>query len=319
MNAYALLAITSLLARNEQSVERLSTDYLFGIIFALAAALSAAMTQAVLSKPIMKSDISGVAFFTVLVGLVISGVLTFTTNWIYFLQPLNLIIIGLFATAGISQYGISRRFFYYSIRNLGANVTSPIITMTLTVGGVLLGILLLREHITSLMIIGIALVIAGGMLLEVRRAAGLRGGATRGGYAAAVSAGIIPAFGAVLISYGLSIYPHVIPSVFISFSAASIYFLLFVRPHSVTLLVRTSSKKSILAFIVAGVFALLAQLFRAGALNIAPVVLVIPFSASSNLFIPLLTWRLAKNVELFNLRTMVGIVIVTMGLILVSI
>lgn len=266
----------------------------------------------------MKADISSVAFLTVIVGMAISGILTIATSWVYFLKPLNLVIVALFATSGIFQYGVSRRFFYSAIRNLGANITSPIIMVTLTVSGVLAGALLLNERVAVLMVPGIALVIFGGVLLEARQAAGLRGGATRGGYLAAIASGIIPAFTAVMVSYGLSIYPFVISSVFISYSAAFFYFLFAVRVRSIGSLLKTSPKRSVIAFAFAGVIALTAQLFRTGALELAPVVLVIPFSTSSNLFIPFFTWQLAKDVELFNLRTMIGIVVITLGLIMIS-
>ena len=293
--------------------------YLLGILYAIISALCAALVQAVLSKPIIKSDSSSVAFFTVLVGLAASVILTLATSWIYFLEPLDLLIIAIFATVGVVQYGISRRLFYYSIRNLGANITSPIIMMTMTVGAVVLAAALLREKVTIPLLIGISFVIFGGLLLEGRLSAELRGGATKTGYMAAIGAGIIPAFTAILISYGLSIYPYVIASVFISYAAASVYYIVTMRTHSIALLFGKVPRKSIVAFISAGVVALAAQLFRAGALSEAPVVLVIPFLTSSSLFIPLFTWVLAKDVELFSLRTMLGIVIVTVGLILVTI
>ena len=267
----------------------------------------------------MSSDSSSVAFLTVLVGIVISAVLTILTGWTYFLQPVGLVVIAIFAAVGILQYGASRRTFYYAIRNLGANITAPIIMMTMMVGADILALVFLRERITGSMLFGIALVLVGGFLLEGHRAAGLRGGATGKGYIAAVAAGIGPAFAAVMISYGLSIFPHIIASVFISYTAASIYYLVSMRPESITSLVRVTPRKSMIAFLIAGVTAVGAQLFRAGALGTAPVVLVIPFLTASNLFIPLLTWALAKDVELFNPRTLLGIVIITIGLIFVAI
>lgn len=295
------------------------SNYELGILYAIVSALCAALTQAVLSRPIMKSDSSSVAFLTALVGLVISASLALLTSWTSFVKPLNILIIAIFAGVGILQYGLSRRSFYYAIRNLGANITAPIIMMTMMVGADVLALVFLHESITLLMVGGIALVLFGGFLLEGHRAAGLRGGATRKGYAAALGAGIAPAFAAVLISYGLSIYPFVIASVFISYTAASIYYLFSMRIGSIVKLVKVTPRNSMIAFIVAGVTALGAQLFRAGALSSAPVVLVIPFLTSSNLFIPVLTWMLAKEVEVFNARTMLGIVIVTFGLILVAV
>ena len=71
-------------------------------------------------------------------------------------------------------------------------------------------------------------------------------------------------------------------------------------------------------FSFAGVFAISTQIFRAAALNYAPVIIATPFLTSSNLFIPLMTWMIAKDVEVFNARTVLGIVIITAGLILVT-
>ena len=289
-----------------------------GIIMALFSAICAAATQATLSKPIVTSETRSVAFLTIIIGLVISGSLTFVTESLRFIQSLTPEILLIFAGVGLLQYGISRSTFYTAIKNLGANVTAPIVAVGISVGSILLALLVLREHLTEIVAIGIVTVITGMVLLEGRKAALLRGGNSRAGYVAAVIAATIPAFTTIMISYGLSIYHYVFASVFISFTTASVYYLATQGTRPIARLVRSSPRNSLILFSLAGVFAISTQILRAGALSYAPVVIATPFLTSSNLFIPLMTWMIAKDVEVFNARTVIGIVIITVGLILVT-
>lgn len=293
--------------------------YFLGIVLAIGSAICNALTQAVLSRPLIKADSSSVAFLTSLEGLVISGVLIIGSSGFSSVPKFpSSTAIAVFVIVGIVQYGISRRIFYHSIRNLGANITTPINMTATTLGGIALAVVLLSEKVTLPIISGVVLVILGALFLQAGRAAGMRGGATRSGYIAAIVSGVIPAFSAVLISYGLSIYPYVIAAVFISFIASSSYYLVVLKPRSLAKLLKVSTRKSVVAFLGAGLASLATQLFRAGALDIAPVVVVVPLLTASILFSPLFTQILAKDIEVFDLRTILGMIVVTVGLVLVT-
>lgn len=285
---------------------------------ALLAAISASASQAFLSRPILGADERAVAFLTVIIGLVISGFLTLLVTEVSGpIQPPSIIIILLFASVGTLGFGVGRPIFYKAIKNVGANVSAPLVTVVINVVSVLLAILILRETMTEVVALGIAAVVTGVLLLEGRKSATLREGSYKSGYASIVVSGTIAAFTLVMISYGVSVYHYFIASVFISFAAASVYYSVTLGAKPLVSLVRKTRGRSLFLLIATGVLATSAQLFRFGALSYAPVIIVTPFLYANSLFVPALTWVFAREVEVFNVRIVLGVTVITAGLILV--
>lgn len=157
------------------------------------------------------------------------------------------------------------------------------------------------------------------LLLEGVPSAIKRQGNAKWGYIAALSSGLIFGFTPLLIKIGLSNYHYFIVGTFMSYMTAMVGYGLAIKPHNISESIKTMPRYILFSYVIAGVLAVAAQLLRFGALSYVPVVLVAPVLASQPVFTLFMSHKLAKDFEIFKIRTITAISVVTIGSVFLSI
>jgi len=288
-----------------------------GIILALVSTLTFAASNSILSRPLMKSSPAAANFVGLVVGTILAAtaaILFGQFGSIYLLTPLVGVLLAL---VGLFHFNVSRLLNFTALKEIGANQTSPL-TSTQILYSVILGVLFLKETLTLAVGLGAALIAIGVSILKVGEGAKIRGGRNRRGLAAALSAGLIWGVSPVVVSYALSIYPDFLTATFVSYLFALVSYIPVVSYSNVTTNLAGSSGKTILLYSLSGIFLVTSQSLRFGALRFSPVVLVVPILATVPVAILFYTWLIAKEVEAFQRRTILSIVLCVIGTILVS-
>ncbi|MHB2036123.1 MAG: EamA family transporter [Nitrososphaerales archaeon] len=296
----------------------MATNDIFGIALALASAISFAGSTSVLSRPLTKSDPSSANFLGLVVGTAIAATVTLTFGQAGSLASISLTAIAIFAIVGLFHFNISRLLNFTAVKNIGANQTAPI-TATQIPYSVLFAVFLLGEKITFPIIIGVGLIIFGVTLLRAGAGANIRGGNAKAGYLAAASTGLIWGFTPILINLGLAYFHYFMAATFLAYSVALLSYLpVAIAKHS-TAKIRELPRITTYAYILSGALLVVAQLLRFGALSYAPVITVVPMLSIFPIFIIIFTWMIAKDIEIFQRKTILSIVLTTIGTILVSV
>jgi uncharacterized membrane protein len=160
------------------------------------------------------------------------------------------------------------------------------------------------------------LVILGATLISVTRVeepSGLR----IKGVIAGLGAALGHAIAAFLVKLVISEVGSPITAVFIAFVAASaVLAILFSRQQVRDQLLRLE-RRSLIPFIITGIFSAIAQLLRYTALAHSPLSLVEPVVMSTNaLFLVTFSFLINRSIEVFNLRVILGLILTVFGAIL---
>jgi DME family drug/metabolite transporter len=292
---------------------------LFGIALALGSAFCFAGNRAVGSGPLSArdSDPVFVNYMSLLVGVPIAFVAAAGSLQVFDLPMITLFAAVLFVAAGIFHFGLGRTLSYTSIKHVGANPTSALLT-TQALYSLVLAFLLLNETLNTGIVVGTLLIVFGILFMEGRLSAAKRGGVAKFGYIAALSAGLIFGITPVVIKAGLTSFHYYAAATLISFSAALLAYTLWVTPRRFAASVKKVPRSSMISYLVMGMFGISAQLMRYASLSMLPVVIVAPILATHPVFTVLLTSRLSKEKELFNARTITSILIAASGAVIVG-
>jgi drug/metabolite transporter (DMT)-like permease len=230
---------------------------------------------------------------------------------------LTALTIGIFAAVGIMHFAIGRQISYIAEKNIGANQAAPLIS-TQIIYSVILAIILLGETVTPELVVGAAMILGGSLLLEARASATKRGGTLRKGYIAAITTSLLFGISPLLIKWGLGMYDYYFGATFVAYAAAFLFYLLSRSTPKLVVSMKALPTYALIYYVIGGCLAAFGQLFRFSALTFAPVVIVIPILAAHPIFTILLTRGLARDYEVFHVRTIAAIFIVVVGTILVS-
>jgi len=94
-------------------------------------------------------------------------------------------IILVFAAIGIFNFVIGRQLSYEAVKNIGANQTSPLLSVQI-IYSILFAVLLLKEDVSVGTVLGSSLILIGVLLIEGVPNAIKRGGNAKWGYIAAL-------------------------------------------------------------------------------------------------------------------------------------
>jgi len=250
--------------------------------------------------------------------VIITGVATAGSLQGPSLLSLTILIIAIFAAVGIMHFAIGRQLSYVAEKNIGANQAAPLIS-TQIVYSVLFAFLLLGESVNLEIIAGTALILGGDFLLEAKTSATKRGGSVRKGYVAAILTSVLFGFSPLLIKAGLGLFDYYNSATFLAYVAALVFYVITRNSGKIILGVKNLPRYALIYYLIAGSLAAIGQLFRFSALTFAPVVIVIPILASHPIFTVMMTRGLARDYEVFHLRTVSAIIVVVAGAILVGI
>ena len=292
---------------------------LLGIALALGSAFCFAGNRAFGSGPlsIRDSDPVFVNYMSLLVGVPIALVATVGSLQFFDLAAVGAFALAMFVAAGIFHFGLGRTLSYTSIKHIGANPTSGLLT-TQALYSLLLAFLLLNEALNLGIIVGTLMILFGVLFMEGRLGAARRGGVVKMGYLAALSAGLIFGITPVVIKAGLASFPYFAAATLISFTTALAVYSLWVTPRYFVNSVRKLSRYSLASYLAMGVFGITAQLFRYATLTLIPVVVAAPILATHPVFTVLLTSRISREKEVFTARTIFSIILATLGAVIVG-
>lgn len=265
----------------------------------------------------MKSSPTAANFIGLVVGTALIGVIAVLSGQfssIFILPPLALVLLAL---VGLFHFNVSRLLNFTALKEIGANQASPL-TSTQILYSVVLGVLFLNERLTLGIGIGAVLIAIGVSILRVGEGAKIRSGRNRAGLVAGLSAGLIWGVSPVVISFALTIYPYFLAATFVSYLFALISYLPVVIYSKVQANLSSTPRRTILLYTLSGLFLVTSQSLRFGALTFAPVILVVPILATVPIVILVFTWLIAKEIEVFQRRTILSIILCVVGTILVS-
>ena len=296
----------------------MEAPYLFAIVLATGSSICFAGNRAFASRPLINSDTRVITYITLLTGVIASALAMAILGELRALLLASALVVALFGLVGIVHYAIGRQLSYVAVKNIGANATAPLLS-TSVLYSFILSVLFLHEILTYVLVIGTIFILVGVFILEIRSGALIRKGKYRAGLVAAITTAAIFGITPVVISFGLSIYDYYLAAVFISYAVATIIYTLTANtPTIVKSMVKTPST-GLIFFIISGFFASGAQLFRFAALSVAPVVFIVPILSTNPIFTILLTRLVAREFEVFTLRTIISMVLVVIGSALVTI
>ena len=228
-----------------------------------------------------------------------------------------------FVAAGLSGSLLARITLIKSVQTIGASRTSPIAASNVFFAS-LIAIILFDERLTALHVLGIVLVVAGVAVITWETSHDVDPGASLRERRSAL---ILPIVGAILLGFepifitlGLSGGTAVLPGVAIKAVAATVGFVLYLKLRTglPAELLRWSSHTK--WYVGAGLTSTIGIVTFFAALEVAPVVLVVPLVQTSPLLVVVLSaLLLPTHLERVTARLVAGALVVVAGAMLVSI
>ena len=234
---------------------------------------------------------------------------------------------GWFATAGVIHFIIGRYGNYRATRALGGAQSGPIQQVALLVS-LALAIVFLGERLTTLSIIGIALILTGPIVIarsaatkgEVRTRAGQKLDYVEGYFWSLVCAA---GFGSspLLIKYGLEGggIEASLAGGLASYSAATVVILVVILFPANIVQIRSIDIRNAGWFVATGVLVFISQMLLYMALALAPVSVVSAVQRTALVFRVIFSWMLNRDHEVLGASSLVGIGISALGVLAVTI
>lgn len=228
------------------------------------------------------------------------------------------------ALAGIIHFVLGRSSNYWSLKYLGANMASIVVALS-PVYTVLLGIFILGEHMTGNTALGCALIIIGPASLFWPEQRGTHENTDHGnkprlskkGIMASLLSGICYGITPLFIKLGLQQGGSALAGTLISYTTATLVLGTTMIHRGRREAVVHMERRALMWFALSGFFVALAQLFRYIALKLSPISIAGPLTATSPIFLLLLSFIVNRNVESFRFTVILGIILVVLGTIMV--
>jgi drug/metabolite transporter (DMT)-like permease len=319
---------------------------LLGSFLALLSAATFAFNNAALRRGVLSGSVVQALAITVPIGVPIFVVVAVATGGVEKLGQFPSAAIQLMALVGVLHFIGGRYCNYRSTRAIGANLSAPVIQLSLVVT-LILAIAVLHEQLTPLRILGIALVVLGPMFTrssgkkgeQVERVAGSENAAGTPtaaeikaqeptfsphyfegyvfGLLAAVAYGTTPIMVRMALDSagpGSSFVAGVI-----SYGAATIVIALSLLWPGQWRRVRATKPEAVRWFTFSGVFVCLSQMFIYMAYSIAPVSTVTPLLQLQLIFRLMFSRLLNPQHEVFGSGMALGTAVSLIGAVALSV
>jgi len=289
-----------------------------GTIFAISSALAFAGGQVLVRKATHQSEESfSATAFTVLVGAPIFVlILPLSGEW-QELWAFSGRVLALLAMAGIIHFVVARYLFFNCIRLIGANRTAAI-ARTNVIFSVILGVSLLGESVTVLLVIGAFLIMFGAVMVSVEKVENtFRVPAI--GVILGLSSALCASIATVLVRLAMVENSAAYAATFVSYLAAFVIiigFLLFGKQQRAQIFGQPGSILAVLSIV--SILILAGHTMRYMALELITVSVVAPLMATSAVFVFILSLVINRRIDVFNWKVLGGILLVTVGAFLVS-
>lgn len=249
---------------------------------------------------------------TVVGFMIFAPITILTTNF----GKINFEGVLMFLLAGILNPGLSRIFFYKSVGEVGAVLTSSITPSSPIISAIFAVIILQEEPWTGLWL-GIACIVVGSILIEI----GFHG---KNFNIRASSWLILPILASfttglndVVRKQALTLLSQPLFGTALAYIATLLlYMITFLFNGKLLPLINKNNFK---LFCKSGIFLALGQLFSFYALNFGKVLMVAPLIYTQPLFVFLLTITTLKMIENTTFKPLIGSIIMILGIVLLLI
>lgn len=295
---------------------------MIGPLLALFSGFSFALNNIFVRKGVYRSgeSFSPVAI-SLFLGTALFGLWLLISGEAVRLASLSWLGVGSLSAAGIIHFLVGRLFGFTGVRLIGANRAVPIQTCFIIVAA-LLGVLFLGEPMSVSLVLALLLVAGGIMLISTTGKSeteklNMPEGALAKGILATLAAALCWGVSPILVKIGLREVGSPVLATFISGAAATLVIgVALFYPRNSEKLSRLD-RASFLPFIVAAIAISLAQISRYVALDYSLVSVVVPLTGTNSLFIYPLSFLINRQIEAFNLRIIMGGIVITAGVFLI--
>ena len=294
--------------------------YELGILFAAVSTLALGSNKLAVRKTLFHMDESFATFVSIVMTLPIFGIPLLILGLGG--QAITPQVIAIFAVTGVTNYAVGRYFIWKSIANVGAN-RGNILAASQVVYAVAIAIVFLRQSIDLFSGSGVLLVLVGIIIISYG------GNSDRNFTPKQIRTGLI--FGLIgglawgiaqdLMQIGIQSYNNAVGATFFTYALSLIGVvpaLLIARGQSEKRDVLRINKRGLVLVIVAGLLGSAGQYFRYLALQIIPVTIVATINGTNPAITLVLSYLLIKEVEFIDRKTILGIVVSILGVVLVS-
>lgn len=292
---------------------------MLGVIFALVSSFSFSLNSVLARRGLARAAASAGAFVTVLIGVPMFLVAALVTGQLFNAGEVALTGYAQLAAAGILHFGLGRYCNYRAISAIGATRTGPVQALTIPYA-VLIAFLFLGETINPAMAAGIALVLAGPvMMVERPPVAAVRGASdTQPAFELRQAEGYLFA-GLSVGFYGTS--PILIRAALagttdlavfgglVAYTAAAGALMATLVVPARRELIGAMRFSTVRLFLGAGFFVFAAQMFRFVALSLSPVAVITPLMRTGAVFTLGLSWAINRHLEKITWRVVAGLFI----------
>jgi drug/metabolite transporter (DMT)-like permease len=302
---------------------------MLGALLAILAAATFGFNNVSVRRGVLSGSVGQALAITVPLGLPLFIIPAFLMGYLGEVGSITMFQWVTLGSAGVLHFVWGRYWNYRAVRAIGSNLAGSFTQIQLVMA-LSMAMIFLGEVLTVVKIIGIAMTLAGPMIIlytrhgspkKVEGPAGFKPKMIEGSISAVLAAtgyGLSP----VLVSAGLSGMGGFGAGVlggFVSYavSTAVVVIFLLVRPDQLRLALSTD-RTAAKWFVVSGVAVWLSQFFRYLALGIAPVTIVQPIQQLSVIFRMLFAWFLNRDYEVFDARAIIGIVVSFLGALLLA-
>lgn len=292
-----------------------------GLFFAVFSAFLLGSNKLAVRKSLLGMDESFASFIAILIAIPVFGLpLLIYGNGLGSIPPTAIVI---FAIAGILNFSLGRYCIWKSINAIGAN-RGNVMASSQVIYAVTIAILFLHQTVDFNQGIGIILVMLGILLISLRGMNGmfLSSQQVKIGTFFGVLGGLLWGVSQVLMQIGISLFKNATTATFITYLAAvpGVLPILYLAN-------KYSSKeggafridmKSLLFVIVAGMLGNFGLYFRYLSLQSIPLTIVSTINGTNPMITLVLSYILIRNLEYINGRTIVGLSLSVIGVILIS-
>jgi len=282
-------------------------------VLALLAALSFGLNLVTIRRNLVSGHVYVGVLISIVMGIPMYLLISLITRE-FINARLTLSTVIILVLAGILNFGVGRSLLYRSVQLIGANISGPIISSS-ALYSVILGITLLSEKPTINDFLGISSTLVGLTLITMR---GIKVIKSYKGLLYAFITSVILAITPILVKVGTVMLNAPILAVAISYTAVLPPYPALIVSRKFRKYVLHINNESLKYLTLAAITVNIAQLLRYISLSIGDVSSVVPIMSTYILFGIILSYIINRSLEDFNIKIVVGAILVVLGTTLIT-
>jgi len=305
---------------------------MLGVVLGLGSAVAFGANAIVTRRGVLRASSNYIATISIFIGPVFFLLAAYVKGDIYQIGQWPWQAYAFLALSGVIHFGLGRTWAYRSIQLIGSTRSYIVITLNPIVS-IALAMIVLKETIKPLMILGILFSLSGPLLTMVKEKTVAKGAQSKAnspgkeldrhtlylGMLYGMGAAIFWGSSAIFIKLGLESGGSPVAGSLIAYLAASIFITpaLFNRENKREIL--KADRKSFQIAIVSGLTINIAQLLRYLAFGYGSVIIVTLLIRTSNFWVLLFSFIFNREYESFSRWVLLGNALLIGGIVLILI